>query len=785
MQTLTISPVGMQIEAFNLDCDLTLLGEKLYSLITELTGESSFKLMFRGRIISKDKYLAEQGLKSGAKVLLVKEKEEKKREEQPAVMESTPLDILVSMGYPYDIATRALANVGSGYGAVQKAIDYIERNKKMFEIEEKYIYYQEKPTENKPVEKQNPPPPIMKHQKSEEYPEVHIETNEEQISTVFCWGNGGTGQLGLGEIQLSHSPHNVRALAGIKMASISCGAHHTVGLSSYGNIYTWGRYLYPTNEENQVKYGNKTIPSLLDPVKHIKFSKVSAGSGHTLALDNLGQVWSWGDGMQGQLGHGEKRNEFYPKIIEELQLLKVIDIAAGGQHSACIKDTGEVCIWGRNNAGQLGTRDLADRLSPTIVILPENHKIKEVFCGTWHTVAVSDAIPRIMKWGSGNPLPTRVPMFDDHNNSPRIVSCGGEFTYVLTSFGELFYIPEPNRDNANPNIIKESFTGIINIGCGGTFSLILLQNGNILAKGENKQGQLGVGDFTNRNEWTSVKGLTGIHVESISCGSTHCGAVVRFENLAYDLLSASTSESWSDLNIWSRDDKIIRAHKTLIESHIPFNTLGFEVDYTSEYRSQLNYNELKILIEWLYSGIINSKQNISIEEMQELINYCNQRNLTGLRDLLLERVSEEELKSEHDREFPEYKARETIFRYKQEELKKINQEESKAVAQMDIDQFGDPQLDAHEEGSDMEIDEMQPEVQQVSAEERRRAMIEAIEKRQREELENPPVQELPIIAPQPPVVPEEIPEIIPPNPREAEEKRRKMLEALEKRSKGN
>mmetsp|Transcript_29617 Transcript_29617/g.29358 ORF Transcript_29617/g.29358 Transcript_29617/m.29358 type:complete len:171 (-) Transcript_29617:16-528(-) len=170
--------------------------------------------------------------------------------------------------------------------------------------------------------------------------------------------------------------------------------------------------------------------------------------------------------------------------------------------------------------------------------------------------------------------------------------------------------------------------------------------------------------------------------------------------------------------------------------------------------------------------------------MQELINYCNQRNLIGLRDLLLERVGDEELKSEHDREFPEYKARETIFRYKQEELKKINQEENKREPQMDIEQFGDPQIDLQED-SDMEIDEMQPEIQQVSAEERRRAMLEAIEKRQREEIENPPVQELPIISPPPPVIPEEIPEIIPPNPREAEEKRRKMLEALEKRSKVN
>lgn len=247
--------------------------------------------------------------------------------------------------------------------------------------------------------------------------------------------------------------------------------------------------------------------------------------------------------MQGQLGHNEKRNEFYPRVVEELRPVRIVDIAAGGQHTVCIKDTGDVLTWGRNNAGQLGTRDMVDRLSPTIVLLQEIAKIQKIYCGSWHTVCVSDHSPKLLKWGSGILSPKAVPLFDDHSCNPNIISCGGDFTYILTSFGELFYLPEPNRDNPCPTVVKESFSGIINIGCGSTFALVLLQDGNVLAKGENKQGQLGVGDFVNRNEWTAVKGLTGIHVESISCGSTHCGAVVTLENLAYDMLSSANSQS--------------------------------------------------------------------------------------------------------------------------------------------------------------------------------------------------------------------------------------------------
>lgn len=285
MERIEINPVGIKIEAFTIAIDLMATGEQLYNIIVEMTGENSCKLMFRGRGIFKDKNLQEQGLKGGCKVLLVKEKDISKKEETPAANQSTPLEILISMGYPVEVCDRALINVGFGYGAVQKAIDWIERNKKIFEIEEKLIDFTSKP-ESKKIETK---PTVYKRQKTEEYPDVVIETSESQISTVFCWGNGATGQLGLGDIQISHSPFNVRSLAGVKMATISCGAHHTVGLSANGNIYTWGRYLYPT-EDNSVKYGNKRNPSLLESVKAFKFSKVSTGTGHTIALDILGQV---------------------------------------------------------------------------------------------------------------------------------------------------------------------------------------------------------------------------------------------------------------------------------------------------------------------------------------------------------------------------------------------------------------------------------------------------------------------------------------------------------------
>ena len=77
------------------------------------------------------------------------------------------------------------------------------------------------------------------------------------------------------------------------------------------------------------------------------------GKEHSLLLTEHGQVFSWGGGSRGQLGHGNLVSEEKPKLIMALDGMRIRKIAAGGWHSACISQYDDLYMFGWNESGQL------------------------------------------------------------------------------------------------------------------------------------------------------------------------------------------------------------------------------------------------------------------------------------------------------------------------------------------------------------------------------------------------------------------------------------------------
>jgi alpha-tubulin suppressor-like RCC1 family protein len=123
------------------------------------------------------------------------------------------------------------------------------------------------------------------------------------------------------------------------------------------------------------------MPARVMISQNTRFKKVSTGNNgstggsnthHVLALDEDGNVWSWGYNNTGQLGTGDNGNRYVPYRIpkEYFGNQRIVDIYAGGQDTGCSyarTEQGQLYSWGANGVGQLGLGDTTNRWRPNLI----------------------------------------------------------------------------------------------------------------------------------------------------------------------------------------------------------------------------------------------------------------------------------------------------------------------------------------------------------------------------------------------------------------------------------
>ena len=134
----------------------------------------------------------------------------------------------------------------------------------------------------------------------------------------------------------------------------------------------------------------------------IRIVQVAAGGGlvrvaHSLLLTSTGLVYSFGTGQYGALGHGysaakQLPDQIRPALIRSLATQKCICVAAGELHSAAVTSDGDLYTWGDGFCGQLGHADRRPQVLPKQVTPGglEDELVATVSCGSRHTIAVTD-----------------------------------------------------------------------------------------------------------------------------------------------------------------------------------------------------------------------------------------------------------------------------------------------------------------------------------------------------------------------------------------------------------
>jgi alpha-tubulin suppressor-like RCC1 family protein len=108
---------------------------------------------------------------------------------------------------------------------------------------------------------------------------------------VFTWGRGEDGQLGLGDTSDQDEPTYVDALRGVGVRQIACGSGHTVVLSTEGEVFTWGR-----GDDGRLGHGDngwKYVPRIIQSLAGQVVVQVTCGSYHTAAVTGSGDLYTW------------------------------------------------------------------------------------------------------------------------------------------------------------------------------------------------------------------------------------------------------------------------------------------------------------------------------------------------------------------------------------------------------------------------------------------------------------------------------------------------------------
>jgi alpha-tubulin suppressor-like RCC1 family protein len=204
---------------------------------------------------------------------------------------------------------------------------------------------------------------------------------------VKCWGENNAGQTGVldEEINTARIGDNSGEMgdnlppidlgSGPRAVAIEAGANHACALLENRQAKCWGN-----GGDGQLGLGDgdnrgDDPGELGDALPAVAVGgagavlAVAAGSDHTCALLDGGGVKCWGDNLSGRLGIGdtEARGDDAGELGDSLPAIMLgggqsaASIAVGAAHACALLGGGGVKCWGENISGQLGLGNNQDR----------------------------------------------------------------------------------------------------------------------------------------------------------------------------------------------------------------------------------------------------------------------------------------------------------------------------------------------------------------------------------------------------------------------------------------
>lgn len=396
----------------------------------------------------------------------------------------------------------------------------------------------------------------------------------DSLGDVFIWGEGtGNGLLGGGSQRIENSsgvkidslfPKALESAVVLDVQTLACGGRHAALVTKQGEVFSWG-------EEFGGRLGHGvdsdvSHPKLIEALKNVNIELVACGEYHSCAVTLSGELYSWGGNScnLGILGHGYRTSQWVPKKLDRLlEGIHVSSVSCGPWHTAVVTSAGQLYTFGDGTFGVLGHGNRESLSIPREVESLKGLRTVRAACGVWHTAAVVEIIVgtpsssncssgKVFTWGDGDKgrlghgdkgprlVPTCVAALVEANFCQ--VACGHSLTVALTTTGHVYTIGSPvygqlgnpQADGKLPTRVEGKLLKnfVEEIACGAYHVAVLTSRTEVYTWGKGANGRLGHGDIDDRNSPTLVEALKDKQVKSIVCGASFTAAICLHKSVS-------------------------------------------------------------------------------------------------------------------------------------------------------------------------------------------------------------------------------------------------------------
>jgi len=213
---------------------------------------------------------------------------------------------------------------------------------------------------------------------------------------TFSWGCNRYGQLGHGDWATRTSPQLISALRATKVIQASCGLHHSALLSTNHEVFTFGCGSYGRLGHGDHKHVN--IPKAVAALRGKTIIQVSCGGWFTFCISSVGVTFSWGCNRDGQLSQSKNPLLLLPRNVTSFFGTQILRVECGKNHTLLYTEDGELYAFGQGTCGQLGNGSKKNQSSPILLDGFPKNKIASIACGIQHSVAITTS-GSVYIWG--------------------------------------------------------------------------------------------------------------------------------------------------------------------------------------------------------------------------------------------------------------------------------------------------------------------------------------------------------------------------------------------------